>query len=73
MPSARQPIEQLASLRAIPNMQLWRSCDAAETAIAWTLAIERRGPTALALTRQALLQQPRSPGQLEGIRRAVTC
>ena len=64
-----QPIEQLASLRAIPHMELWRPCDAAETAVAWTHAIERRGPTALALTRQAVPQQPRTPQQLENIRR----
>ena len=64
-----QPIEHLSSLRAIPHMSLWRPCDAAETAIAWTLAIERHGPTALVLTRQALPQQPRSAQQLEGIRR----
>ncbi|HEV3183056.1 MAG TPA: transketolase [Steroidobacteraceae bacterium] len=64
-----QPIEHLASLRAIPHMQLWRPCDAAETALAWTLAIERRGPTALVFTRQAVPQQPRTPQQLEGIRR----
>ncbi len=64
-----QPIEQLASLRAIPNMQLWRPCDASETAVAWTAAIEHRGPSALALTRQALPQQPRTPAQLESIRR----
>jgi transketolase len=64
-----QPIEHLASLRAIPHMQLWRPCDAAETAIAWTLAIERHGPTLLVFTRQALPQQPRSAGQLEAIRR----
>ena len=48
-----QPIEQLASLRAMPHMNLWRPCDAVETAVAWTLAIERQGPTALVLTRQA--------------------
>jgi transketolase len=64
-----QPIEHLASLRAIPHMHLWRPCDAAETAVAWTLAIERLGPTALVLTRQALPQQPRSREQLESIRR----
>jgi transketolase len=64
-----QPIEQLASLRALPHMNLWRPCDAAETAIAWTLAIERSGPTALILTRQALPQQPRSAQQLANIRR----
>jgi transketolase len=64
-----QPIEHLASLRAIPHMELWRPCDAAETAVAWTRAIERRGATALVLTRQPVPQQSRSPQQLESIRR----
>ncbi len=64
-----QPIEHLASLRAIPNMSLWRPCDAAETAVAWTLALERHGPTALVLTRQPLTQQPRSAAQLANVRR----
>jgi transketolase len=64
-----QPIEHLSSLRAMPHLNLWRPCDAAETALAWTLAIERHGPTALVLTRQALPQQPRTPAQLESIRR----
>jgi transketolase len=64
-----QPIEQLSSLRAIPHMNLWRPCDAAETAIAWTLAIERHGPSALVFTRQPLPQQPRSAAQREAIRR----
>ena len=64
-----EPIEQLASLRAMPQMQLWRPCDATETAVAWTVAIERRGPTALVFTRQAVPQQSRSPAQLEAIRR----
>jgi transketolase len=64
-----QPIEQLSSLRAIPHMNLWRPCDAAETAVAWTLAIERQGPTALVLTRQALPQQTRTEQQLADIRR----
>jgi len=64
-----QPIEQLSSLRAIPHMNLWRPCDAAETAVAWVLAIERHGPTALVLTRQALPQQKRSAQQLEDARR----
>jgi transketolase len=64
-----QPIEHLASLRAIPQMELWRPCDAAETAVAWTRAIERRGPTALVFTRQALPQQSRTPQQLESIGR----
>ncbi|MFZ1097858.1 MAG: transketolase [Steroidobacteraceae bacterium] len=64
-----QPVEQLASLRAIPHLGLWRPCDAAETAVAWTLALERRGPTALVLTRQGLPQQPRTAAQLAAIRR----
>jgi transketolase len=64
-----QPIEHLSSLRAIPHLNLWRPCDAAETALAWKLAIERHGPTALVFTRQALAQQPRTPAQLEAIAR----
>lgn len=48
-----QPIEHLASLRAIPNLTVIRPADANETAIAWRVALERKeGPTALALTRQ---------------------
>jgi transketolase len=50
-----QPIEQLASLRLIPNLDVWRPCDAVETAVAWREAIIRRsGPSALVLSRQAL-------------------
>jgi transketolase len=50
-----QPIEHLASLRAIPNMRVLRPADAEETAEAWVMAMERQdGPTALALTRQDL-------------------
>ena len=50
-----QPIEHLPALRAIPNLCLIRPADANETAIAWRVAIERRGgPVALALTRQGL-------------------
>jgi transketolase len=64
-----QPIEQLASLRALPQLSLWRPCDAAETAVALTLAVERSGPTALAVTRQALPQQPRTAAQLAAIGR----
>jgi transketolase len=47
-----QPIEQLASLRAIPNLTVVRPADAAETAVAWRVALERAGPVALVLTRQ---------------------
>jgi transketolase len=50
-----QPIEQLASLRAIPNLTVIRPCDANETAVAWRYAIEKRdGPVAFILTRQDL-------------------
>jgi transketolase len=64
-----QPIEQLTSLRAMPNMCLWRPCDAFETAVAWTAAVERAGPTALVLTRQALPQQSRTAEQQANVRR----
>jgi transketolase len=64
-----QPIEHLSSLRALPHLSLWRPCDAAESAVAWKLAIERQGPTALVLSRQALAQQTRTPAQLANIRR----
>jgi transketolase len=64
-----QPIEHLSSLRAMPHMNLWRPCDAAETAVAWSLALESHAPSALVLTRQALPQQPRTPAQLADIRR----
>lgn len=48
-----QPIEHVAALRAIPNLQVWRPADARETVAAWRSALLRTGgPTALALTRQ---------------------
>ncbi|MCX7775777.1 MAG: transketolase [Spirochaetaceae bacterium] len=50
-----QPVETLASLRAIPNVSVLRPADAEETAVAWRLAMERKGgPTVLVLTRQNL-------------------
>ena len=49
-----QPIEQLASLRAIPGLTVFRPADANETAECWRVAIERRGPAVLALSRQGL-------------------
>jgi len=65
-----QPIEHVASLRLIPHLELWRPCDATETAVAWRAAVEcREGPTCLILTRQALDAQPRTPDQLSGIAR----
>jgi transketolase len=49
-----QPIEQLATLRATPNMTVFRPADGNETAVGWRIALERRNPTALVLSRQAL-------------------
>lgn len=57
-----QPIEQLASLRLIPGLHVWRPADALETAVAWKAAVERAdGPSALALSRQNLTQQRHAP------------
>src|SRR6202453_1587995 len=65
-----QPIEQLAGLRAIPHMDVWRPCDAVETAASWGTAIDNRdGPTCLIFTRQALTPQARRPEQVEAIKR----
>ena len=56
-----QPIEQLPNLRAVPNLTVIRPCDANETVEAWKAAIaNRRGPTALVLTRQGLPTLDRS-------------
>jgi transketolase len=65
-----QPIEHLASLRLMPNMDLWRPCDGVETAVAWRAAVERaNGPTCLILTRQDLPHVPRTPEQIASIAR----
>jgi len=65
-----QPIEQLAALRAIPHMDVWRPCDTVETAVAWGTALDNRdGPTCLILTRQATVHQPRRPEQVAAISR----
>ena len=63
-----QPVEQLTSLRIIPNLNTWRPCDAVESAVAWKAAIERRdGPTALVFSRQALTPQTRTDQQVDAI------
>ena len=50
-----QPVEHIASLRLIPNLDVWRPADASETMVAWIAALERAdGPTVLALSRQNL-------------------
>jgi transketolase len=65
-----QPIEHAASLRLIPNMEVWRPCDTVETAAAWVRAVERRdGPVALLLSRQNVPFQTRDAAALEGVRR----
>jgi transketolase len=65
-----QPIEQVASLRLIPHMDLWRPCDAVETATAWGAAIENRdGPTCLIFTRQSLVHEARLPAEIAAIKR----
>jgi transketolase len=65
-----QPIEHLGSLRLIPHMDLWRPCDAVETAAAWGAAIENRdGPTCLIFTRQAVVHQARDAARVAAIRR----
>ncbi len=65
-----QPIEHLPSLRLIPNLEVWRPCDATETAVAWRAGLTRhQGPTALALSRQKLAHQSRDDDQVEAINR----
>jgi transketolase len=65
-----QPVEHAASLRLIPNLDVWRPGDAAETAVAWACALrERTRPTALLLSRQNLPPQPRTVEQIEDVRR----
>jgi transketolase len=65
-----QPVEQVVSLRATPNLDNWRPCDQVESAIAWKAAIERTdGPTTLIFTRQGLPQQARNAQQLSDVER----
>lgn len=65
-----QAVEQASTLRLMPNMSLWRPCDAVESAVAWQAAIERRnGPTSLLFSRQGLAHIERDATQLESIQR----
>jgi transketolase len=65
-----QPVEHAASLRLIPNMELWRPCDTVESAAAWTAALERRdGPTALVFSRQNVAFVKRDAAALANVRR----
>ena len=65
-----QPVEQTATLRMIPNMDVWRPCDTTESAVAWANAIERKdGPSSLCFSRQNLPFQARTAEQVAAIRR----
>ncbi|MEO8810374.1 MAG: transketolase, partial [Rhodanobacter sp.] len=65
-----QPVEHMASLRYIPNNQLWRPCDAVESAVSWKAAIERKdGPSCLVFSRQNLKHQHRDTQQVADILR----
>ena len=65
-----QPIEHAASLRLIPNMDVWRPCDTVESAIAWSAALERtNGPTALLFSRQNVAFTKRDAATLANVRR----
>lgn len=67
-----QPIEQTATLRMIPNLDVWRPCDSVETFVAWQMAVEHRtSPTALILSRQNLPCQAHPAEQLALIRRGA--
>ncbi len=63
-----QPVEHVSSLRLIPNMSLWRPCDAVESLVAWKVAIETKDqPSSLVFSRQNLPHQERSAEQLANI------
>ena len=65
-----QPVEHVASLRLIPNMDLWRPCDTVESVVAWIAAVERKdGPASLVFSRQNLAFQKRAPAAIDAIRR----
>ena len=65
--STHQPIEQIASLRLIPNLNVWRPCDQQETLVAWRSALNPATPTALALSRQGLPEQKRDAATRKAI------
>jgi transketolase len=65
-----QPVEHLATLRYIPRNDVWRPCDAVESAVAWKAAIERRdGPSCLVFSRQNLPHQARDAAQVAAVAR----
>lgn len=67
-----QAVEQLATLRYIPNMSVWRAADTVESAISWKYAIERKsGPTCLIFSRQNLPFLERNEEQVESIKKGA--
>jgi transketolase len=65
-----QPVEHVASLRLIPNMDVWRPCDSVEAAVAWEQAVTRGdGPSTLVMSRQNLPYQSRSANAMDQISR----
>ncbi len=63
-----QPVEQLATMRMIPNFQSWRGCDAVESAVSWKMAMLRSdAPTGLVFSRQTLTAMERTSEQVENI------
>src|SRR4029078_12649880 len=70
--TTHQSVEHASALRLIPHMDVWRPCDATESAAAWIAAIERRdGPSTLLFTRQHLPAQKRNPEQTAAIARGA--
>ncbi len=67
-----QAVEQAATLRMIPNMQVWRPCDGVESAVAWKTALEHKtGPSSLLFSRQNLPHQARTNAQINDITRGA--
>ncbi|MDP6103499.1 MAG: transketolase [Gammaproteobacteria bacterium] len=67
-----QPVEQLATIRMIPNFHTWRGCDAIESAVSWKMAMLRKeAPTALVFSRQNLTPIERSTEQVKNIEKGA--
>lgn len=65
-----QAVEQTATLRLIPNMDVWRPCDTVETVVAWASAVERKtGPSSLLFSRQNVAFQKRDAATIANIRK----
>jgi len=65
-----QSVEQVSSLRLIPNMDVWRPCDTVEAVAAWVRAVQRKdGPTCLVFSRQNSAFQKRTAGALADVAR----